>query len=94
MVRGVRSSCDASAANRLARVYSAKGPLPDSEQYLAWLRLAAERVLEFAARVDVARADLYPQIGYEASAGRSKSSLPGGGSLIDNSFLADEAAGL
>jgi TPR repeat protein len=37
------ASGDASAANRLARVYSAKGPLPDSEQYLAWLRLAAER---------------------------------------------------
>lgn len=52
------------------------------------VRLAAERVLEFAARVDVARADTYPQLGYEGSAARSRSSLPGGGALTDNSFLA------
>ena len=52
------------------------------------VRLAAERVLEFAARVDVVRADRYPQVGYEGSAGRSKSSLPGAGSRVDNSFLA------
>jgi multidrug efflux system outer membrane protein len=52
------------------------------------VRLAAQRVLQFAAQVDVTRAGLYPQIGYEGFAGRSKSSLPGGGSLTDDSFLA------
>lgn len=52
------------------------------------IRLAAQRVLEFAARVDETRAGFYPQVGYEGSAGRSKSSLPGGVSVADNSFLA------
>lgn len=33
---------DASAANRLARVYGPKGPRPDAELYLDWLRRAAE----------------------------------------------------
>ena len=34
---------DASAANRLARVYSPKGPRPDTELYVTWLKRAAER---------------------------------------------------
>lgn len=53
------------------------------------IRLAAERVLEFAARVDVTRAGLYPQFGYEAGAGRARQALPGGGAVTDNNFLAD-----
>lgn len=32
---------DASAANRLARVYSPKGPLPNAELHLTWLQQAA-----------------------------------------------------
>ena len=52
------------------------------------LRIAAERVLEFAARVDISRAGLYPQLGYEGSGGRSKSRSPGGTSFTENSFLA------
>ena len=34
---------DASAANRLAKVYAPKGPLPDDELYVDWLKRAAER---------------------------------------------------
>jgi multidrug efflux system outer membrane protein len=52
------------------------------------VRLAAERVLEFAARVDISRAGLYPQLGYQAAAGRSKSNLSGIGQSIDDNFLA------
>jgi multidrug efflux system outer membrane protein len=52
------------------------------------VRLAAQRVLQFAAQVDITRAGLYPQIGYEGFAGRSKTALPGGGSLTDDNFLA------
>jgi multidrug efflux system outer membrane protein len=57
------------------------------------VRIAAERVLQFAARVDVSRADLYPQLGYEGSAGRSKTRLPGGGSVTDNAFFGGLNAG-
>jgi multidrug efflux system outer membrane protein len=52
------------------------------------VRLAAERVLEFAARVDISRAGLYPQLGYQAAAGRSKSNVPGRGQSTDDNFLA------
>ena len=57
------------------------------------IRLAAERVLEFAARVDVTRADFYPQVGYEGSAARSRSVLANGNSITDNSFFAGINAG-
>jgi multidrug efflux system outer membrane protein len=43
------------------------------------VRLAAARVEEYAARVDIARAGLYPQLGYDGSAGRFRSSLESGG---------------
>lgn len=33
---------DAAAANRLAKVYSPKGPLPNAELYLIWLKRAAD----------------------------------------------------
>lgn len=36
------------------------------------VRIAAARVEEFAARVDITRAGFYPQIGYDAAAGRSQ----------------------
>ena len=49
------------------------------------VRLAAQRVLEFAARVDVTRAGLYPQLGYDAAAGRGKPALSG---ATANSFQA------
>lgn len=52
------------------------------------VRLAAERVLEFAARVDISRAGLYPQLGYQATAGRGKSNVPGRGQSTDDNFLA------
>ena len=42
------------------------------------VRIAAARVEEFAARVDITRAGFYPQIGYDGSAGRNKTSLAGG----------------
>jgi hypothetical protein len=34
---------DAAAANRLARVYAPRGPLPDDQLYIDWLKRAAER---------------------------------------------------
>lgn len=52
------------------------------------LGLAAERVLEYAARVDATRAGLYPQLGYDASAARSRSAVPGGRTITANSFAA------
>jgi multidrug efflux system outer membrane protein len=39
------------------------------------VRIAAARVEEFAARVDINRSGLFPQFGYDGSASRSKSSL-------------------
>ena len=52
------------------------------------VRIAAARVEEFAARVDITRAGFYPQIGYDGSAGRNKTSLAGGNSRINDSYLA------
>ena len=52
------------------------------------VRIAAARVEEFAARVDITRAGFYPQIGYDGSAGRDKTSLGGGNSRINDSYLA------
>lgn len=45
------------------------------------VRIAAARVEEFAALVDVTRSGLFPQIGYDGSADRSKSSLDTVGGL-------------
>ncbi len=39
------------------------------------VRIAAARVEEFAARIDIARSGLYPQLGYGGAATRTKSSL-------------------
>ena len=58
------------------------------------VRIAAARVEEFAARVDITRAGFYPQIGYDGSAGRNATSLdatgdlPAGTSRINDSYLA------
>jgi multidrug efflux system outer membrane protein len=58
------------------------------------VRIAAARVEEFAARVDITRAGFYPQIGYDAAAGRDSTSLdaaaglPAGTSRINDSYLA------
>jgi multidrug efflux system outer membrane protein len=52
------------------------------------VRIAAARVMEFAARIDITNADRLPQLGYDAFAARSKSLVPGGGSITDNSFQA------
>ena len=58
------------------------------------VRIAAARVEEFAARVDITRAGFYPQIGYDGSAGRNSTSLdaaaglPAGTSRINDSYLA------
>lgn len=49
------------------------------------VHLAVERVQEFAARVDITRAGLAPQVGYRGEAGRSKVN-GAGGSLVSNSF--------
>ena len=43
------------------------------------VRIAAARVEEFTARVDIARSGLYPQFGYGGAASRSKVSLETGG---------------
>jgi multidrug efflux system outer membrane protein len=45
------------------------------------VRIAAARVEEFAARVDIARSGLYPQFGYGGTANRSKASLDTGSSI-------------
>lgn len=50
------------------------------------VQLAAERVLEFAARLDITRAGLSPQLGYQGEANRGKSATPGGHS-VSNSFV-------
>jgi len=52
------------------------------------VRIAAARVEEFAARVDITRAGFYPQIGYDGAAGRNKTALAAGGSRINDSYLA------
>ena len=58
------------------------------------VRIAAARVEEFAARVDITRAGFYPQIGYDGSAGRNSTSLdaasglPPGTPRINDSYLA------
>ena len=52
------------------------------------VRIAAARVEEFAARVDITRAGFYPQIGYDGAAGRDKTSPGGGSSRINDSYLA------
>jgi len=52
------------------------------------VRIAAARVEEFAARVDITRAGFYPQIGYDGSAGRNKTSLAAGSPRINDSYLA------
>jgi outer membrane protein, multidrug efflux system len=49
------------------------------------VRIAAARVEEFAARVDITRAGFYPQIGYDGAAGRNRSA---GNSRINDSYLA------
>jgi len=49
------------------------------------VRIAAARVEEFAARVDIARAGFYPQLGYDAAASRNQSSQEtAAGSIPDN----------
>lgn len=54
------------------------------------VRIAAARVEEFAARVDITRAGFYPQIGYDGAASRNRSSqaAAGGGARINDSYLA------
>jgi multidrug efflux system outer membrane protein len=52
------------------------------------VRIAAARVEEFAARVDITRAGFYPQIGYDGAAGRNKTSLAGASPRINDSYLA------
>jgi multidrug efflux system outer membrane protein len=58
------------------------------------VRIAAARVEEFAARVDITRAGFYPRIGYDTAAGRDSTSLdaagglPAGTSRINDSYLA------
>jgi multidrug efflux system outer membrane protein len=54
------------------------------------VRIAAARVEEFAARVDITRAGFYPQIGYDGAAGRNRSPLEtaDGNSRINDSYLA------
>ncbi len=49
------------------------------------VRIAAARVEEFAARVDIARAGFYPQIGYDANTSRNQSSQEtSAGTVPDN----------
>ena len=54
------------------------------------VRIAAARVEEFAARVDITRSGFYPQVGYDGAAGRNRSPLEtaGGNSRINDSYLA------
>ena len=55
------------------------------------LKVAVARIGQARAQVDVVRADLYPQVGYQASAAREKSFIPLPqlqGNVTYNSFLA------
>jgi len=58
------------------------------------VRIAAARVEEFAARVDITRSGFYPQIGYDGAASRDSTSLdaasglPAGSSRINDNYLA------
>ena len=58
------------------------------------VRIAAARIMEYAARVDIARAGLYPQLGYAADASRNQASrttangVPSGVSRMSDSFQA------
>ena len=58
------------------------------------VRMAAVRILEYAARVDIARAGQYPQLGYGADASRNQASrttgtgLPSGVSRMSDNFQA------
>ena len=58
------------------------------------VRIAAARVEEFAARVDIARSGFYPQIGYQGDASRNKisddslSNLPPGTPSVSDNFQA------
>ena len=58
------------------------------------VRIAAARVEEYAARVDITRSGFYPQIGYDGAASRNSTSedaasaLPAGTPRINNSYLA------
>jgi len=54
------------------------------------VRIAAARVEEFAARVDITRSGFYPQVGYDGAADRNRSPLEtaDGGSRINDSYLA------
>lgn len=49
------------------------------------VRIAAARVEEFAARVDITRAGFYPQIGYDGAASRGQPTM---GSRVNDSYLA------
>jgi len=54
------------------------------------VRIAAARVEEFAARVDITRSGFYPQIGYDGAASRNRTSAEaaGGNARINDSYLA------
>lgn len=63
------------------------------------LRIAAARIREFAARVDIARSGLYPQLGYGASAAHAQSSRnalggpPAGVNRVGNEYQANLGVG-
>lgn len=63
------------------------------------VRIAAARVMEFAARVDIARSGFFPQIGYNGQASRNRASresfggVPAGGDRSYNDYSATLSAG-
>lgn len=64
------------------------------------VRIAAARIEEFAARVDITRSGLFPQFGYSGAGERSKTSLnalgtaaPAGGSRTNNLYSAGLGVG-
>lgn len=63
------------------------------------VRIAAARVEEFAARVDIARSGFFPQIGYNGQASRNRGSresfggIPAGGDRSYNDYSATLSAG-
>ena len=63
------------------------------------VRIAAARVEEFSARVDVSRSGFYPQIGYNGQASRNQASrenfggIPSGSDRIYNNYAATLNAG-
>jgi outer membrane protein, multidrug efflux system len=71
----------------LFRDETLKGLIEEALEQNYDLRIAASRVEQARYAVGVVRADALPQVGYQASAERSRFNLPGGGHATQNLFF-------